>query len=117
KPQYSFQTHTRIAAEIVMPAALVLVDGLFTLWWESIRALFDLKIFLDAPADLRLARRIRRDVTERGRTVDSVLTQYLSTVRPMHDRYVEPTRAYADLVVTNDGALQDCVEQVTASVR
>ena len=116
KPRYSFQTHTRIGAEPVLPARLVLVDGLFTLWWEEMRALLDLKVFVDAPPDLRLARRIRRDVMERGRTVESVLAQYLTSVRPMHERYVEPTRAHADLVVANTGPLEALVERVLGAV-
>ncbi len=117
KPVYSFETHTRVAVEVVSPARLMIVEGLFTLWWEPLRALLDVKVFVDAPADLRLIRRIRRDLAERGRTVDQVMQQYLGTVRPMHERYVEPTRAHADLVVTNDGPVQDAVEQVIAVVR
>ena len=117
KPRYSFQSHSRVGEEVVTPAALILVDGLFSLWWEELRGLLDVKVYVDAPADLRLARRIRRDVTERGRQVESVLAQYLTTVRPMHERYVEPTKAHADLVVVNDGRLSDCVDQVEAAVR
>lgn len=117
KPRYSFEAHTRVGAEMLRPARVILVDGLFALWWEPVRALFDLKIFVDAPADLRLARRIRRDITERGRTVESVLSQYFAAARPMHERYVEPTRAHADLVVTGDGSIQDSVERVTAAAR
>ena len=117
KPRYSFQSHCRVGEEVVSPASLILVDGLFSLWWEELRGLLDVKVYVDAPADLRLARRIRRDVTERGRQVESVLAQYLTTVRPMHERYVEPTKAHADLVVVNDGTLSDCVDQVEAAVR
>lgn len=117
KPRYSFEKHTRVGVETVPPMPLIAVDGLFALWWEPLRSLFNLKVFVDAPPDLRLIRRIRRDVIERGRTVDSVLAQYLSTVRPMHERYVEPTRAYADLVVANVGPVEECIESVAASVR
>src|SRR5205807_481373 len=109
-------THTRIGAELFIPGPVVLVDGLFTLWWNELRALLDLKIFVDAVSDLRLLRRIRRDVLERGRAVDSVLEQYQHTVRPMHERYVEPTRAYADLVVDNSGRLEHCLERVLHSI-
>ena len=101
----------------VFPARLVIVEGLFALWWEAVRSLLDVKVFVDASPDLRLIRRIRRDVTERGRTVDQVLQQYLGTVRPMHERYVEPTRAHADLVVVNDGPVQEAVERVITAVR
>jgi len=75
------------------------------------------KVFVDAPPDLRLIRRIRRDLTGQGRTLEQVLQQYSGPVRSMHTRYVEPTRAHADLVVTNDGPLEDAVELVIALVR
>jgi len=102
---------------IVTPARLILVEGLFTLLWDSVRAYLDLKVYVDAPADVRLARRIRRDVTERSRSTEQVLQQYLTTVRSMHERYVEPLRAHADLVVVNDGPVSDAVDQVAAAVR
>ena len=117
KPVYSFESHARVGVRPVSPARLVIVEGLFTLWWEAVRSLLDVKVFVDASPDLRLIRRIRRDVTERGRTVDQVLQQYLGTVRPMHERYVEPTRAHADLVVVNDGPVQEAVERVITAVR
>ena len=116
KPHYSFERHTRVGTGLLAPAPVILVEGLFTLWWPELRALLDVKVFVDAPADLRLARRIQRDVGERGRTAESVLEQYLVTVRPMYERYVEPTRAHADLVVTNDGALEDCVDSVLTAL-
>jgi uridine kinase len=117
KPKYSFQSHTRVGAEMVSPARLILVEGLFALWWEELRALLDVRVFVDAPPGVRLARRVRRDVSERGRTVESVMAQYASTVKAMHERYVEPTRVYADLVVENDGLVQGCVEAVVAAIR
>ena len=117
KPRYSFESHTRIGAEKLFPASLILVEGLFALWWEELRACMDLKVFVDAPADLRLLRRIRRDVSERGRNVESVLDQYVYTVRPMHERYVEPTRLHADLVVGNSEPIEDCVKSVIAAVQ
>jgi uridine kinase len=117
KPIYSFVTHTRVGTETVAPARLIVVDGLFTWWWEPLRALLGLKIFVDAPTTIRLARRLQRDVGERGRTVEQVLEQYRTTVRPMHERYVEPIRAHADLVVINTGPLEVAVEEVVAAVR
>lgn len=117
KPVYSLETHTRTGVEVVAPARLVLVEGLFTLWWGSLRSLLDVKVFVDAPADLRLIRRIRRDLADRGRTVEQVLYQYSGPVRAAHERYVEPTRVHADVVVTNDGPLDDAVKQVIALVR
>jgi len=116
KPVYSFETHSRVGVEAVSPAPLLVVEGLFTLWWEPLRALLDLTVFVDAPPDLRLIRRIRRDIAERGRTLEDVLEQYVGTVRPMHERYVAPTRAHADLVVVNDGSVEEAVQQVIATV-
>ncbi len=117
KPVYSADAQVRTGVEIVAPARLVIVEGLFTLWWGSLRSLLDVKVFVDAPADLRLSRRIRRDLAEPGRTLEQVLHEYSGTVRPAHERYVEPTRVHADDVVTNDGPLEDAVEQVIALVR
>jgi len=117
RPVYSPEAHARTGTAMVAPARLVLVEGLFTLWWESLRARLDLKVFVDAPADLRLMRRIRRDLADRGRTVEQVLYQYSGPVRAAHERYVEPTRVHADDVVVNDGPLEDAVDQVIALVR
>lgn len=117
KPVYSFESHAQTGVEVIAPARLVLVEGLFTLWWEGLRSLLDVKVFVDAPPDVRLIRRIWRDTAERGRTLEQVLQQYAGTVRLGHERYVEPTRAHADLVVTNDGPIEDAVECVIGSVR
>jgi uridine kinase len=115
-PVYSFATHTRVGVEVLAPAPLVIIEGLFTLWWEVLRSRLDLKIFVDAPADLRLVRRIRRDIAERGRSVAEVLEQYIGAVRPMHERYVEPLRAHADVVIINDGAVAVAVERLAAAL-
>jgi uridine kinase len=116
RPVYSFETHTRTGSTPVRPGDLVIVEGLFTFWWDAVRARLGLKIFVDAPADVRLARRLRRDVSERGRTTDHVLRQYLTTVRPMHERYVEPCRGFADLVIQNDGAIAEATATLLAAV-
>ena len=117
KPVYSREAHGRTGAAVVAAARLVLVEGLFTLWWESLRSLLDVKVFVDAPADLRLIRRIRRDLADRSRTVEQVLFQYLGSARPAHERYVEATRVHADDIVINEGPLDDAVDQVIALVR
>lgn len=117
RPVYSPESHARTGVAMVAPARLVLVEGLFTLWWESLRSRLDLKLFVDAPADLRLMRRIRRDLADRGRTVEQVLYQYSGAVRSVHDRYVEPSRVHADDVVINNGPLEVAVDQVIALVR
>jgi uridine kinase len=116
KPRYSFRDHTRIGVETVVPGPLVLVEGLFALWWEDLREQLELPIYLDAPPDVRVQRRIRRDVESRGRKVDSVLEQYGMTVGPMHERYVEPTRLHADVVLANDSDIESCLESVCTAV-
>jgi uridine kinase len=117
KPVYSFEHHTRVGAAPLASARLVVVEGLFTWWWEPVRRLLALKVFVDAPADVRVIRRLRRDVAERGRTMDQVLQQYVMTVRPMHDLYVEPCRRSADLVVNAEGTPAEAAELVIAALR
>ena len=117
KPVYSAEERARTGLEVVAPARLVLVEGLFTLWWDTLRSLLDVKVFVDAPPALRLLRRIRRNLGDRGRSVDNVLQHYAGPLRATHELYVEPTRAHADVVVTNDGPLENAVEQVIALVR
>lgn len=113
KPVYCFNTHTRCSEiRLVHPASVILLEGLFAFCDPRIRSLQDLKIYVDAAPDLRFIRRVRRDVFERGRTVESVIDQYLSSVRPMHERYIEPTKAYADLVIQNNG---DVTELLSAA--
>jgi uridine kinase len=99
-PRYDFTTHTRLSApQLWQPAPLVLVDGLWLLVRPAIRSLFDLRIFLDCPEELRLQRRLARDVRERGRSQASVRRQFCLTVAPMHERYVVPQLAWADIIV------------------
>ncbi len=117
KPCYSFEDHARYGTQPVYPSALILVEGIFALWWDELRRELDLKVFVDAPADLRLARRLQRDMLERGRSTESVLIQYMGTVRLMHLRYVEATRSHADLVVINDGDIDTCVATVCSSLQ
>lgn len=103
KPRYCFVTHRRLAeSDAVAPADVVIVEGLFTLWHPRVRTLLDLKIFIDVDADVRFIRRLRRDLAERGRSVESVIDQYLATVRPMYELHVEPTRQHADLLISGD---------------
>jgi uridine kinase len=116
-PVYDFATHTRTAAaKSINPGSFVLVEGLFVLCWEEVRTSLDLKLFIDASHEICLARRIARDVRERGRTERSVREQYERTVRPMFERYVRPTRSHADLVVDDCMPVQKIVEQVLAAV-
>jgi uridine kinase len=105
KPRYDFATHTRCTEGVSMHATpIVIVEGILVLAILELRENFDLKLFVDAPADLRLLRRIRRDLVERGRHIDGIDAQYLATVRPMHDAFVEPSRTHADLVLSGHGA-------------
>jgi uridine kinase len=98
-PKYDFTTRTRLPlGETLSPAPLVLAEGLWLLWLPRVRSLFDLKLFLECPTQLRFERRLARDVKERGRTTESVRRQFWKTVAPMHDRFVAPQRRWADLV-------------------
>ena len=100
RPVYDFGTHTRSPETLrVEPQAVIIVDGILVLADPALRALMDLRIYIDTDADLRLMRRLRRDIIERGRTVESVLDQYETTVRPMHLQFVEPSKRYADIIV------------------
>jgi uridine kinase len=120
KPCYCFKTHTRREVELVYPAPVVLVEGIFGLWDPRLRANMNLKIYVDAEPDLRFIRRLQRDVVERGRTLDSVIKQYLESVRPMYEAYIEPTKAYADVVVHNSGSIEDLaisVEHAALAIR
>ena len=108
RPQWDFSSHSRGAARVVVePKPVILVEGILIMAPEELRAAYDLSVFVDAPSDVRLARRIRRDLVERGRDPDGVLTQYLEQVRPAHLRWVEPWRWEADLVVPNSGPRQE----------
>jgi uridine kinase len=104
-PHYDFVTHRRLEqTRTVKPADVIIVEGIHVLADPALRDLYDLSIYVDAPSDIRLARRLLRDVRERGRSVESVVTQYLRTVRPMHLAHTAPGIEVADLVVTNDAA-------------
>ena len=102
-PTYDFTTHSRSYRTLELcPRPIIIVEGILVLVEQILRDALNLKIFVDTPPDIRLIRRVNRDVEERGRTPESVTLQYLETVRPMHDSYVEPSRKYADLIVCGD---------------
>ncbi|MDO5479712.1 MAG: uridine kinase [Clostridia bacterium] len=99
-PTYDFANHTRAKeTKKVAPSKIVVVDGILTFYNEKLRNLFDLKIYVDSDADERVLRRAKRDTEERGRTFESVMEQYITTVKPMHEKYVEPTKKLADIIV------------------
>lgn len=100
KPTYDYTVHNRSdKTEVIYPSDVLIIEGLFALYTKEIRDLEDIKIFVDTPADVRFIRRLKRDVSERARTVDSITSQYLNTVKPMHDQFLEPTKQYADIII------------------
>jgi len=103
-PVYNFKTHTRTAQTIrIDPKPVVMVEGILIFMEPLLRELFDIKIFVDTDADIRFIRRLQRDIAERGRTSESVIRQYLETVRPMHLEFVEPSKRYADVIIPEGG--------------
>ena len=103
-PVYSYTDHTRTDQTVtVHPAKVIIVEGILIFQNPVLRDMFDIKLFVETDADERILRRALRDVEERGRTLQSVVTQYLTTVKPMHDQYVEPSRKYADIIVLEGG--------------
>ena len=103
-PVYDFTVHNRSDQVILLePKSVIMVEGILIFQNKALRDLMDIKIFVDTDADIRLCRRIKRDVNKRGRSMESVLLQYQATVKPMHDQYVEPSKKFADLVVLEGG--------------
>ena len=116
-PRYDFASYCRLPdTREVCPSAVVIVEGILILAEQALRELIDLKIYVDTDADLRLIRRIERDISERGRTVESVIKQYLATVRPMHLEFVEPSKRYADVIIPLGGQNVAALELVTARI-
>jgi uridine kinase len=118
RPAYDFTEHLRSTRTVrVAPAPVVVVEGILVLADATLRSLMDLKVYVDTDPDLRLARRLERDIRERGRTPDSVLAQYLSTVRPMHLEFVEPSKRHADIIIPGGmkvGAVATIIELIRA---
>lgn len=104
KPVYDYSLHTRSSETIpVIPKNVIILEGILILEDERLRDLMDIKVFVDTDADIRIIRRILRDIKERGRTIDSVIEQYVSVVRPMHLQFIEPTKRYANLIIPEGG--------------
>ncbi|KQL38132.1 MULTISPECIES: uridine kinase [Bacillaceae] len=104
KPVYDYTIHTRSSETIpVEPKEVIILEGILVLEDERLRDLMDIKIFVDTDADLRILRRIQRDIKERGRTVDSVVDQYVNVVRPMHNQFCEPSKKFADIIIPEGG--------------
>jgi uridine kinase len=116
-PTYDFATHVRMDKTItITPHHVIVVEGILTLHYTQLRDLFAIKIFVDTPADIRFIRRLTRDIHERGRTADSVNKQYLATVRPMHDQFVEPSKYFADLIIPEGGENKVAVDLIRTKI-
>jgi uridine kinase len=117
-PTYDFRTHTRLAeTRLVNPEPVILVEGILIFAEPALRELFDVKIFVDADADIRFMRRLERDLKERGRSLDSVVEQYMNTVRPMHLEFVEPSKRYAHVIIPEGGHNTVALDMVVARVQ
>ena len=118
RPVYSFVEHNRTAERVtVKPSKVIIIDGILIFENQELRDLMDIKVFVDTDADVRLARRILRDVCNRGRSMKSVIEQYLSTVKPMHEEFVEPSKRYADVIIPEGGFNSVAVEMLIQSIR
>ena len=117
-PVYDFTTHTRTQrTRRVEPAPVVLVEGILVFAEPELRQVFDVRLYVDTDADVRFIRRLQRDIKERGRSVESVCEQYLSTVRPMHLEFVEPSKRYANVIIPEGGLNEVAIEMVAARIR
>ena len=117
-PVYDYVDFNRTnEVRVVRPAQIVVVEGILVLWEPTFRDRFDLKVFLDTDADLRFIRRLQRDVADRGRSPDSVIAQYLDTVRPAHEQFIEPSKRYADVIIPNGGLNRPALDVLLARVR
>jgi uridine kinase len=117
-PDYDFTTHTRSArTRVAHPTTVIIVDGILVLADAELRRRLDIKIYVDTDADIRLVRRIRRDLADRGRTLNSVIRQYVDSVRPMHLEFVEPSKRYADVIVPVGGENRVAIDMVVAKLR
>lgn len=117
-PEYDFVSHSRKEkSKLVLPQKVVLVEGIMLFWDKRIRDLLDLKIFVETPDDIRFIRRLSRDVKERGRTIDSVITQYLDVVRPGYYEFIEPTKSYADIIIPEGGFNQNALQVLVSYLK
>ena len=116
-PRYDFTRYVRLPPEPVAPRKAIIVEGILIFTDAALRDLMDVKVFVDADADTRFIRRLRRDVAERGRTMESVIDQYLGTVKPMHFEFVEPTKRYADLIIPVGGHNSVAIDMMLSLLR
>jgi uridine kinase len=117
-PVYDFKAHTRTEqVQRVEPHRVILVEGILIFADKALRQAMDVKIYVDTDADIRFIRRLERDIAERGRTMESVIHQYLATVRPMHQEFVEPSKRYADVIIPEGGFNEVAIEMVAARIK
>lgn len=117
KPIYNFEENNRTKDTILVePTEVIIIEGLMILFEEKIRNLLDIKVYIDTDSDMRIIRRVLRDINERGRTVDSVITQYLKTVRPAHFQFIEPSKRYADIIIPEGGQNKVAIELLRARI-
>lgn len=117
-PVYDFTAHTRSKETIhTEPADIILLEGILVLSDEKLRDLMSIKVFVDTDDDIRFIRRLERDTQERGRSVDSVINQYLATVKPMYHQFIEPTKRYADIIVPEGGENDVAIDMLTTKIR
>ncbi|MCL5268638.1 MAG: uridine kinase [Bacteroidetes bacterium] len=118
KPLYDFTTYRRLKdKELIQPGKVVILEGILIFVDKALRDLMDIKIFVDTDADERLLRRLKRDITERGRSFDSVMTQYINTVKPMHLEFVEPSKRWADVIIPKGGENEVAIGMLASRVR
>ncbi|MGX6970882.1 MULTISPECIES: uridine kinase [Vagococcus] len=118
KPVYDYEAHTRSKEVIYQePKEVIILEGILILEDERLRNLMDIKVYVDTEDDIRIIRRIKRDMHDRGRSLDSVIGQYLSVVKPMHQQFIEPTKKYADIIVPEGGKNQVAIDLLTTKVR
>ncbi|WP_144511161.1 uridine kinase [Bacillus sp. FJAT-22090] len=118
KPVYDYAQHTRSSETITIePKDVIILEGILVLEDERLRNLMNIKLFVDTDSDLRIIRRILRDIHERGRTVESVVEQYLSVVRPMHNQFIEPTKKYADVIIPEGGQNEVAIDLMVTKIK
>ncbi|MFR5264001.1 uridine kinase [Clostridium sp.] len=118
KPIYDFAIHNRVEDVVeVEPKEIIIVEGILVLEDVRIRDLLDIKIYVDTDADVRIIRRMVRDINERGRTLESVINQYLSVVKPMHNQFIEPTKKYADIIIPEGGRNKVAIDILVAKIK
>ncbi|HZH59712.1 MAG TPA: uridine kinase [Metabacillus sp.] len=118
KPVYDYTLHTRSEDVIIVePKDVIILEGILILEDERLRDLMDIKLYVDTDADLRIIRRILRDIKERGRSIDSVIEQYISIVRPMHNQFIEPTKRYADIIIPEGGQNHVAIDLMVTKIQ